>query len=170
MVVYNQNVITTMQNRLLFLDIDGVLNSVNYYMTRVRGEVPTSVFEYHSTDLDPTAVDLLKNFVLEYNIDIVLSSTWRKLFAISEIKDLFTLAGWEGIPIIDFTPVLHTIRGEEIQKWYNMFESEYDEYVIIDDDADFLPSQLEYNFVHVSGTTGLLPKHIEQMKEKLRIK
>lgn len=156
-----------MGNKLLFLDIDGVLNSVNYYKTRIRGEVPTSVFEHHCNDLDPIAVDLLKKFVLEYDIDIVLSSTWRKLFSIAEIKDLFSAAGWEGIPIIDFTPVLHTIRGKEIQEWFTPFASEYESYVILDDDSDFLPSQLENNFVHVSHNTGLLPEHIEQMKKRL---
>lgn len=163
-----------MGNRLLFLDIDGVLNSLNFYKIgyELNGGITThtSVFERHTDDLDPIAVDLLKDFVLKYNIDIVLSSTWRKMFTIAEIKDLFALVGWEGIPIIDVTPVLHTIRGEEIQEWYRMFKDEYEEYVIIDDDSDFLPSQLEYNFVHISGTTGLLPEHIEKMKERLRIK
>ncbi len=159
-----------MGSKLLFLDLDGVLNSVDFYKRRGGMVSHKSVFDRHVDDLDPIAVDLLKEFVLEYNISIVISSTWRKLFTIDEICELFALVGWENIPIIDYTPILYTIRGEEIQAWFKMCKRQYDEYVIIDDDADFLPSQLEYNFVHISGTTGLLPKHIKQMKERLRIK
>ncbi len=152
--------------KILFLDIDGVLNSIDYY-TELDKHVTDSVFDRLSDDLNPVAVDLLKEFVVEYDIDIVISSTWRKLFSIAELKDLFALVGWEGIPIIDVTPLSRNgFRGDEILEWIEPFKNEVEQYLILDDDSDFTPQQKKENFIHTNGLTGLLQKHIEQMKQK----
>jgi len=166
---YNQNVLTIMTNRILFLDLDGVLNSIDFYKRRGGMVAHKSFFDRHADELDPIAVKLLKEFVLENDIKIVISSTWRLLLTIEEIIALFEMRGWEDIPIIDFTPeIYNVIRGEEIQDWLEKYEHKVENYVILDDDSDFTKEQLKNNFVHVSGQTGLLPEHIEQMKTILR--
>ena len=71
-------------------------------------------------EIDPTALFLLKDFIEQYNINIVISSSWRILMTFTEIKDIFQQVGWKDSPIIASTPILHsigTIRGYEIDKF-----------------------------------------------------
>ena len=68
--------------------------------------------------------------------------------------------------LYDVTPRLWhkgvgTQRGEEIQSWMNK-ESEKNEiesYVILDDDSDMLPEQMN-NFIHVDSNIGLTDKDV----------
>lgn len=56
-------------------------------------------------------------------------------------------------------------RGHEIEKWLD--EHDYiDRYVIVDDDSDFLPSQMKY-FVQTDGRVGLTMENAEKIIEIL---
>ena len=56
--------------KIVFLDIDGVLNSLNY--RRRMG------MQYFSDMIDRRKMPLLKKIVEATNAKIVLSTTWRK--------------------------------------------------------------------------------------------
>lgn len=116
--------------RILFVDIDGVLNSVDSAERFQTFEV-----------LDPTAVQLLRVVTERNEAEIVITSTWR-LWAnwLALIRRSFSEAGWENPPIIGRTPELRGVRGSEIAVW--LAQNPTDSFIIIDDDTDMLPEQM----------------------------
>ena len=132
--------------KVIFLDIDGVLNSKSADM-RI---------------LDHKAIALLKKLVEKYKAVIVITSVWRKFDWPQRILRAFLKAGWENPPIIDKTPVLFTTRGKEIQSWLS--QNQVESFVIIDDDSDMLPEHLN-NFVKCDTMFGLTKKQVKMIDE-----
>lgn len=129
--------------KILFLDVDGVLNMHNsggmYALNRKR-------------------LQLLEKIIKETGAQIVLSSTWRK--DTTAFKRLCRVLSYRGLKIMDRTPEFwrdeegkRLVRGHEIQDWLDR-HPEVTEYVIVDDDSDMLDSQLR-NFVQTEPNTGL---------------
>jgi hypothetical protein len=148
-----------MITKLIFLDIDGVLNSVRNTTARKRpwtDSLPHFVFEEQC--LDPVAVDLLRVLCDETGATIVISSTWRHSRNHQDFIDIFNVYGWDNFPIIGMTPRLNTIRGLEIAAWLEEFVKQgnvIESYIILDDSSDMLPSQMEH-LVHTTLMNGLL--------------
>lgn len=135
----------------LFLDIDGVLNSIEYYLVRV--DTP------NDEGIDRHAI-MLFNLLMKQipNLQIIISSTWRKCHTIEFIQDCLTRHGFlYSNNIINYTPSLDTIRGIEIKHFCD--EYHIVNYAIIDDDRDMLPDQL-LRFVHTNGMTGMTIKDV----------
>jgi hypothetical protein len=130
--------------KVLFLDIDGVLNSVK---TSVAfGGYPLDITE--SKAFDWVAIKLLQRMCDSSGVQIVLSSTWRTFFTVKEMAAALEL------PIIDATPVrLSGCRGLEIQEWLDENPG-IEKYCIIDDDPDMLESQKPY-FVQTNAFEGM---------------
>lgn len=131
--------------KVLFLDIDGVLNS--HRTAYAFGGFPFDV-DKHRDRFDEVAVALIRNVVTAAGATIVLSSSWR------------TDRDWERIgkglrlPITDRTPYMHPgPRGEEIAAWLRD-HPEVERYAIVDDDADMLDEQLPF-FVKTPHEDGL---------------
>lgn len=121
--------------KIIFLDIDGVLNVI--YQGRDK----------YGSLFHPHFEDNLAHIINETEADIVISSTWRY----SGLKVMQSMWRDRGLPgnVIDVTPTIHDgVRGDEIDLWLR--ENQVDSYVIIDDDADMLPEQMN-NFVQTSG-------------------
>jgi hydroxymethylpyrimidine pyrophosphatase-like HAD family hydrolase len=137
--------------KIIFLDIDGVLNN---YGTR------------KDNDIDPKNIEVLNNIVKNTGAKIVVSSTWRRHHTIESLSKILIEAGLIG-EVISFTPSLRSdgiLRGNEIYEWMNKNEdvigcrrSDFNEYVILDDDSDMLYWQRE-NFICVNGEFGLTNK------------
>lgn len=151
--------------KVIFLDIDGVLNNEGYtlmlhdrllgreqYLQLLRdlGEMP---FDYRSCIL-------LQKLIHETKAKIVLSSTWR--LSNTHIEGIKKYA---GIDIMDKTPRLDTIRGREIQQYLNS-HTEIENYVIIDDDSDMLDEQMSH-FVKCDGKVGFTDKEYKRCLELL---
>ena len=140
-----------MKRKIIFLDIDGVLNSVD------------SMISFQSCNeyaLDKVSIGLLKSLCAITGAEIVVSSTWRMGRDKKDFMEIFSLHDWLDFPYIGRTRVLDTYqynRGNEIQDWLNANIDQVD-YIIIDDDSDMLPEQLE-RFVHVSSVNGFRSKH-----------
>jgi hypothetical protein len=114
--------------KIIFLDIDGVL-CVDWNL-----------------DVDEFGHPFRKEYVTNLNqiiqatgAKIVISSSWRKS-GLSEMKRMWKDRNLPG-EVIDITPSLWTIRGEEIEEYLR--ENPCDTYVIIDDETDFLPEQMK---------------------------
>lgn len=118
--------------KVLFLDIDGVLNSSQYDSTRSRTD---------SFNIDPTRLSLVKEIVDKTGAVIVLSSTWRK-----KLYDDLRPANGEGtrllftfkeasLDIYSKTPYIDmcTPRPQEIGAWLLEHEDEVEAYAILDD-------------------------------------
>ena len=140
---------------IIFLDIDGVLNSVSSMVAYHHLLGPSKTIYSETDRLDPVAIGLLKYLVDAADAKIVVSSTWRLNYSATELIAVFAKHGWEHMPIIGSTGRggIGTVRGDEIKDWLDDVGGEVTNYVIIDDDSDMLPEQLPH-FVNTSGTTG----------------
>lgn len=143
--------------KICFLDIDGVLNSVNFFEEKSQSKRWDEFKEKYENkhiafglaNIDPKAVELLNKLTEATGAKIVVSSSWR---GDSALQTIFTLAGIKE-PIYGETPRLYSrYRGQEIQQWLDKHKC--DKYVILDDDLDFFDSQLPY-FVHTDWKVGL---------------
>lgn len=120
---------------ILFLDIDGVLNSSEYMKT-----LPIEFYAYEM--IDPAAVSLLNDVVKETNCHVVLSSMWRYQYKIDIMNQILHERN-ASFSLCDYTPHLtdtqidfdkaskelgrvhafdhdclkHTRRGLEIELW-----------------------------------------------------
>lgn len=131
--------------KILFLDVDGVLNS-------------------HKTGgryaLKRPCLKRLEKIVKDTGCEIVLSSTWRKdEYALKRLRRVLK---YRDITINDVTPdfagVNKLVRGDEINEWMvlNWTREEWHtaKYAILDDDSDMLEHQLPH-FFQTDGDYGL---------------
>lgn len=141
--------------RYVYLDIDGVLNSVASTVAFHHLRGPSRTIYSEADRLDPVAVGLLKFLIDATDAKIVVSSTWRLNYSLQELIDIFATYGWENAPLIAKTGRggINTVRGDEIEAHLDTVRDTLDEYVIIDDDSDMLPHQLSH-FVNTSGAVG----------------
>ncbi|HET8550879.1 MAG TPA: HAD domain-containing protein [Gammaproteobacteria bacterium] len=145
---------------IIFLDIDGVLNSSEYVHARGGAMPPRWLIVRHGPtlahevwDIAPTLLGRLRQLVEDTGARIVISSTWRLGQSPDHFHLLFERRGWP-LPretIIGCTPTLRGLRGNEIATWIETagFTGPY---VILDDDSDMLPGQ---PFIHVDRSVGL---------------
>ena len=144
--------------KILFLDIDGVLNSENWYENCYkRGEL--------NDDLDPVLVQRLNKL----DCEVVISSSWgcdngqtwkalrRKGFNLKVIG--YTEHHEMGSDWI--------VRGNSIKKWlYDNCRGIDYQYAILDDDDDMLLEQKDH-FVQTDFRHGVTDEHIEQIQKIL---
>jgi hypothetical protein len=145
--------------KVLFLDIDGVLNSM-------RTAKAFDGYPWNAKSLenfDKVAIGLIQLLCEETGCFVVLSSTWRLG---PNWKDL---ASQLSLPIIDRTPsnvTLSGYRGEEIKRWLEE-NPLVTQYAIVDDSTEILPEQLPY-FVKTNAEDGLSYQNYLQLKELLK--
>lgn len=162
--------------KIIFLDIDGVLNSNEYYNSLSNEE--KHGYEY---DIDIEKVKLLKEIVDATDAEIVLSSTWRMLREIDEEPALPMFTYLEnvlkqyGMEIKDYTPVISNNRPLEIKTYLYGLDLEIENnnletinFISLDDDF----TEKEYKEVGLIGCLiqtsywrspgGLQPEHVEQ--------
>ena len=152
--------------RIIFLDIDGVLNSTKFFV-RSKG----------SSAIDRECVERL-NTLSDLNPEIVISSSWgdHDGKTSKELKK-------HGLKIKIIGCTQHfaadyLCRGNEIEKWIidnlggmgTKFGTEYRnrnyKYVILDDDMDMLLGQ-GANFIRVDRDEGLTDEDIEVARKIL---
>ena len=157
--------------KIIFLDIDGVLNTESWYV-QMTNETPKDKFGYA---YDPQAVANLRKIVEETGADIVISSSW-KCMGLSQMEDMWKDRNLPG-KIIGVTPnsvsdellidadidsmELFHIRGEEIKEWLKKHGKHTSRYAIIDDMDNMLPEQQSY-FVHTNPEVGITEDDAEK--------
>lgn len=158
--------------KILFLDIDGVLNTKWWY-TQMDRNTPRDKYGYA---FDPNAVANLKRIIDETGADIVISSSWKS-FGLTELIDMWQERNLPGL-IIGITPnsvsdelllnadidsiELFHIRGEEIMQWLANHRKQVSNYAIIDDMDNMLPEQ-QSHFVHVNPEIGITKKDADRV-------
>ena len=113
---------------IIFLDIDGVMRTHNSdlnWSRELNQPVPNPFKRLFSKD----AMENLNYLVTLTGAKVVITSTWRMYYTLTELKNLFRERGFIG-QIIGTTSVGDT-RGEEIVQWLN--EHRIDNFVVIDD-------------------------------------
>ena len=123
--------------KILFLDIDGVVNS----------RATTSFRELYP--LDPHMAFMVGKIQLDTDCEVVLSSSWR------HHPDGVAAVEKRIVKIYDKTPTLDHlgVRGHEIQAWLDK-HPEVERYAILDDDSDMLDEQ-KPNFFKTTFQNGL---------------
>lgn len=136
--------------KVLFLDFDGVLNSEQFVRAVARGST-----KWKNTDLDHRACSNLQ-YILDQVPDckIVISSTWRKLYELEELKKFLSHMGVDAERVIDVTPyrLSDRIRGGEIAEWLEDAK-DVTSFAIVDDDSDM--GELMHRLVRTDSTDGL---------------
>jgi hypothetical protein len=125
---------------IIFLDIDGVLNSTEWSESRpLRDFIPPRLAQqaFDEERIDLNCVELLRTVVQLTGARLVMTSTWRRRIGVSEFVRLFALYGWNEAPVIGVTPrIAGLIRGDEVEAWLS--NNDYaGPYVCVDDDDDF---------------------------------
>ena len=150
--------------KVIFLDIDGVLNSDEYL-----DKVKNSDIQGIERDIDVGKVKLLKRAIDETGSRVVLSSSWRYTRNARYLKEL--LANYEIR--VDSTPYIQDIRGLEIKKWLSENQG-VEDFIILDDEIfDSFDEELIKKLVKVSNGNGrslgegLLPKDVDEIIERL---
>jgi hypothetical protein len=152
---------------ILFLDIDGVLNS-RQYIRRMN-----ELWDDPKYQIDPDCVVRLNKITDETGANIVVSSTWRIPFlhtadGLTKLQDLFSGYGITG-KVVGMTPdfvaqqygslyVASGHRGDEITAWLTD-NPEVDNFVILDDET---VTGYDDRLIKTEFDTGLLDSHVER--------
>lgn len=153
----------TRDMKVIFLDIDGVLNSERWFVQRHIGGARIVVVSREDGQIDPECVERLNRLTEVTGAVLVISSTWR----IGGMDWLVPLLRRKGVAaeIIGRTPDLNTVRGHEIGHWLSE-HPEVGSYVILDDTSDM--GALAQRLVKVSWQTGLTDGDVERATAMLQ--
>ena len=158
--------------KLIALDIDGVLNSRNWAMSR-------KAKSQRFFDIDPKTIDRVNRITRSTSEEdcptkIVLSSTWRLDFPMGDgqtsmaINMFFEAIGIEPVAL-GRTGYFQVHRGREILIWIAQSQIIKDikvkNLVILDDDGDMDP--LKKYWVHCKNATGLTDVEVNLAIEML---
>ena len=144
--------------KLIFIDIDGVLNSAS-------GEGP------YISDMEIDKLELLRNLIQDTDTNGIVITSDRRYSKIDiankiEAFDSFQIhvVGVLRNPIIedDFDN-----RGKQVLDYLSSFKEDIDKMVIIDDEDDGISDSFKENFIQVNRFYGLSLKNIESIKKLL---
>ena len=149
--------------KVIFLDIDGVLNSEDYYTAHMDDMMENPV--------DRQCIERLRRIVAATGARIVLSSSWRGGWSrepeqMDELcqRLVETLAEYD-LEIYDKTCVLKNgDRAKEIRLWIKNAPEKVESFVIIDDnDFQWKKYHLRKKWVETDFSNGgLLDAHVEK--------
>ena len=150
--------------RFLFLDVDGVLNTTNFKSNRILGYSNNGAI----LPINDALVNNLKYLYDRYDLNLVLSSTWREDAKTKRIitqvlleKQMF-LTG--ATPIFTPSDKEEIIRSQEILSYVKKHIHPGDKWVAVDD----LDLHLEKrNFVRTSDKQGLTMKQMNKIEKIL---
>lgn len=132
--------------KVIFLDIDGVLNSDKYF-DKIEGRDIHGIEE----DIDVETIKLLRKAVEETGAKVVFTSTWRYKKRAEELKQLMLE---NGVIVDSSTPYLKNERGEEIKQWLKE-HPDTEDFVLLDDEVwDSYDEELLKKLVKMSDTNG----------------
>ena len=152
--------------KVIFLDIDGVLNSDEYF-DRIEGLNMQGI----ENQVDVEKIKLIKKAVEETGAKVVLSSSWRYKRNAQYLKQLL----FEHDIFVDSTPYLNNERGIEIKEWLKE-HPDTEDFVILDDEVfDSYDEELMKKLIKMSDKSGkkefgdgLQLENIEEIVQRFR--
>lgn len=140
-------------NKVLFLDVDGVLNNGAWAMKMYEQGIRT----YRDDILYEPSLEQLKRIISSTGALIVVSSAWRQI-----PTAYLHLQKWlakYGLEIYDKTPYVGGERGNDITAWFKRNPGEW-RYAILDDEYD-MAEHMEH-LVLTEFDTGLTEKEADR--------
>lgn len=151
-----------MINNIIFLDIDGVLNS-NKYFDSISNKECMNLVDRLMLDIDMSKVKILLEVINKTNTKVVITSSWRRMKLYPYIKERLISM---GLPVVGETPFIEGRRGEEIKSY--LLENRVSNYCIIDDEVFKDYKELEdYLVVTDFYEDGLTIDHAKGVVKKL---
>lgn len=164
--------------RILFLDVDGVLNSKVWWAKREPARLQPTPQDRAVRDIDPDAVAALEQIVKRTRARVVVSSSWRAMVPLTTLNQALRYRGYTGL-LLGATPEADILRregerlgvefasrpgrGAEIQAWLDLLPDhlvQIGDYVILDDEeVAGHPDRL----FRTDFETGLTVEHVEQV-------
>lgn len=137
--------------KIIFLDCDGVMLSRKVKDRTTLGQDP--ILPCHMIEL---------NYIIEKtDASVVITSCWRKVYTLGELKRKFRDAGFTG-KIIDCTGPSKYRRGLEIQDWLKNVPRRVDSFVILNDSVPEVMDPYGDRLVATVTETGLEREHSEK--------
>ena len=167
---------------VLFLDIDGVLTTRTSRREGRRRKTFPTAFHRKLTQLDRDLVGNLDAIYARTGCDTVISSQWRVVFDLPELRAMLHVAGFSG-PIVGRTPKPtpednDRPRWRDIQMWLQEHEPGADfcetwlrkvepttRFCVLDDNKDTGP--FFSNWVLTKDKYGLEKQHVKRAVEIL---
>ena len=147
--------------KVIFLDIDGVLNSFDDY--GVDGKEFIENIENLTFILSKRQMSLLNNIIDKYHPKIIISSYWRNRYSLSMLQNKFEAAGFEG-KILAITP---SFGGEHEDRWqqikHYIEDNDVSNYIILDDSPLDRKNTKFPNWVKTDSYHGLDHKHLREI-------
>lgn len=145
--------------KVIFLDIDGVLNSEDFFRNNPDQAI------------DKNCVSILKNIVDKTGAVIVMSPGWRLWFDDNMMPEdgysqcLYDILCEFDIKLFGKTPDFSTeeirtrktfshVKAKEVNAWLNEYETIVDKYVVIDD-LDLKNEEINEHLVRINGQIGI---------------
>ena len=150
--------------KVIFLDIDGVLNS-DEYLDRIKNLDIKGI----EREIDVEKIKLLKKAIDETGAKVVLSSSWRYTRNAQYLKELLSNYGIYAA----VTPFIQNERGLEIKQWLSD-NQDVEDFVILDDEIfNSYDEELMKKLIKISNGNGynigegLLPKDVDEIIKRL---
>jgi hypothetical protein len=154
--------------RVIFLDVDGVLNSKATRATENKAKLSGG-----TSGIAPSLLAHLQEIVKQTGAYVVVSSTWREVP--EKLAELTKALADCKIRIIGNTPTLEAQgmgdRVDEIRKWLSDNVMMMVEKWIVLDDLDLMKMNSKLSadhFVHTSDDIGLTGEHVVEAVQKLK--
>jgi hypothetical protein len=153
--------------KYLFLDIDGTLNSSDFFQKFADNQGRTIISTRIDEALDPEAIERLNIITNLTGAKIVVSSTWRIDWE-NNFPGLVALLQSHGITgeIIGATTTRGSNRGKQIQEWLDQHTGGVESFIILDDDSPRFPP-LEDKLIKTTFAHGLQDEHMWKAIEML---
>jgi hypothetical protein len=149
-------------NRILFLEIEGVLNSECYFQNNpgvieeIKGTDSPAQIENPPRLIDPSTIHILNEIMQQIQPTLILTSIWRKHFSLREIESFLEELDFEG------TLDAAIWQGDELNSEKNEIimwceqETDPEEFLVLDT-QDLLGID---NLYTIDPTTGLTDENL----------
>jgi len=146
--------------KIIFLDIDGVLNSEEDLTNNVG-------LLWDVNDLNIKYIILLNEIIKATNAKVVISSTWRIIHPFDKIEKMMLKKGFVG-EVISQTVLLSRTpdgviqdRGDEINLWLK--DNDIESFLILDDTPyEGIIKHFSNQFLYIKDSVGLHTEHVNE--------
>lgn len=149
--------------KVIFLDIDGVLNS-DEYIDSIKGKEMTA-----ENEIDMEKVRLLEQAINQTGARIVLTASGRYAQVGRYLRKVLS----QMAIFTDATPYMNNIRGLEIKEWLSQ-NNDVEDFVILDDEIfESYDEELLSKLIKISNGNGrnlgegLLQKDVDEIVNRL---
>lgn len=151
------------ERKIVFLDVDGVLNSDKFYNELLADE---GIDCFREDILDQRAIGRVARIIRDTEARVVISSSWRwDTQSMDRLLEQLKAFGIEPVDTTILDMRVNMSRADEIKLWLDQ-HPEVTDYVVLDDDIMNIP-EVGRHHIKTNMSRGLESNHVEQAKKIL---